>query len=132
MFKDNILDLIRSMFVNDLMHSVGYSFTHEHKFTDNNYQVSVEVHTIIDPTCGKFSPMLSVVQSSDDFKRSNVLRITNRTCFSINGSSGFARQFNVLDNDIETQWKEHGFLPDEIEIIKSLFFSINMYIDKQE
>lgn len=132
MFKDNVLNLILSMFVNDITHSVGLAWSHEHKFIDNDYQVSVDIHTVIDPTIGKFSPMLSVIQSSSEFNRSNVLRITNKTCFSINGTTGFARQFNPLDDDIEVQWKEHGFSNDEIEILKSVLFSINMYMDKQE
>ena len=131
MFKDNVLELIVSMFVNDLQHSVGYSFSHEHKYIHNDYSVNVEIHTVLDPTNGQFSPMLSVNQVCPELQRANVLRITNKTCFSINGNTAWARQFNLFDDDIDVQLANHGFDEREIELIKSILFSINMYMDAQ-
>lgn len=132
MFKDNVFELAQSMFVNDLQHSVDFSFSHEHKYIKDNYRVTLEIHTVIDPTTGMFSPLFTLNQVCDEHQRATVLRMSNKTFFSVNGITGHARQMNPLDLDFEDQLIEQGYNNREIELIKSIQFSINIYMSKQQ
>lgn len=132
MFNNGILELAASMFANDLRHSVGYSFSHNHDYVKDKYSVTLEIHTVIDPTTGMFSPLFTLNQRCDDHQRATVLRMSNKTCFCINGSTAHARQFDPLDENFADQLGEHGFDERGIELVRLIQFSINMYMNKQK
>lgn len=131
MFKDNVLDFVHGLIVNNLMFSVkSDSFDHNQTFIQDGYRVTIDVESVRDLTNCVTVPMVSVSYYTLDMTRESVFTITHELLYSNNGK-GFEGHFSLTDNDSTEKLKRHGYSDDEIEKLKSIRFSINAFIQQQ-
>lgn len=131
MFTNNILENARTIIVSDLQNSLGFSFEHRHDYVEDGYSVKLEIRTCIDPNSGKFSPLITLNQHITGNPRPSVFRMANDKFFSVNGVTEQNRTLYLSDSEFETQMIEHGYSLDEIQLIRSINFTIKLYMDRQ-
>lgn len=132
MFKDEVLEFVSHLMCNDFQYSVGMdSFDHTHVFIRDGYNLSLEINSVNNLTTGKIVPMVSVNYYTLDMNQAAVFTLTHEVFYSNNGN-GKGGHFNLNERHNDDKLIEHGYTPREIEIIREMRFSINIFISKQQ
>jgi len=132
MYKDSVLEFVYELMVNDFRFSVGIeNFDHSHTFVKDGYHMTLDISGVTDLKDGIIVPMVSFNYYSLNMPQPSVFTITHEILYSNNGK-GYEGHFTLNEDDSIDKLKVHGYLDNEIQIIKHIRFSINMFISNQK
>jgi len=127
-----VLDSVQEMYTHVLRQNIGLNnFEYNHTQLHDGYRTMLEIRPIIDPNNGNIIPMITFNHKIGD-ERPSLFRMAGKTFFSVNSSTEESRTFDLNDLEIDTLLKSHGYTEHEIEMIKSIRFSMQMFISKQQ
>jgi hypothetical protein len=129
---DKVLDRMQEMYVQVLRQNIGISnfeFTHTQSF--DCYRTMLNVRPVMDPYTGFLIPMITFNHTVDDLGTA-VFRMTDKFFFSRNPITKLGSTFQFNDTEIYAQLKSYGYTEYEISVIKSLRYSMHMFVLKQQ